>query len=116
MATGTGGSTTTTVLTSLIISGAQLPADVATIANLIFDDRVNLYPNNPTATLNAIPTAAQGPFPGAFVNGGYLYVPNRGILRTFPGDIVMVDTVSGWPILVSRTAAGIGGTVWAHSP
>jgi hypothetical protein len=112
MATGTGGTVANNSLTSLLIGGAQIPADVAAIANLIFDDRVNVYPNNPTAALNTIPTAAQGPFGGSFAQNGLLYIPNRGVLRTFPGDYVMVDAVSGWPILVSRTAIGIGGSVW----
>lgn len=112
MATGTGGTTTTTALTTLQFGATMLPADIATIANAIQDDRVNLYPNNPTAALNLLPTAAQGPVPGAWAATGLLYIPNRGILRAQPGDYVMVDTVSGWPILVSRTAIGIAGTLW----
>jgi hypothetical protein len=112
MATTTGGTTTTTALTSLIMTGAMLPADVATINNLVFDDRVNVYPNNPTAALNVIPAAAQNPAGGAFSQAGTLWVPNRGLLKVFPGDYVMVEAVSGWPILVSRTAIGVGGSVW----
>jgi hypothetical protein len=112
MATGTGGTNSAASLTSLLVGSAMAAADIATIANAIQDDRVNLYPNNPTSTLNTIPVAAQGPLPGAFAQTGLLYIPNRGILRCQPGDYVMVDTVSGWPILVSRTAIGIAGTVW----
>jgi hypothetical protein len=92
----------------------MLAADIATINNAIFDDRVNLYPNLPTAALNVIPASAQGAAQ-AFQQVGQLWIPNRGFLRVFPGDRVMVETVSGWPILVSRTAIGVGGTVWASS-
>ncbi len=110
MATGTGGTNANSSLTSLLVSSAMAAADIATIANDILDDRVNLPPNNPTSALNVIPSTQI--FPGAFAQTGLLYIPNRGILKCFPGDYVMVDTVSGWPILVSRTAIGIAGTVW----
>jgi hypothetical protein len=111
MATGTGGTNANNSLTSLQFTGAMATADIATIAEAIYDDRQNVYPNNPTSALNTI-VAAAIPYPGAFAQTGLLYIPNRGILKCQPGDYVMVDTVSGWPILVSRTAIGIGGTVW----
>lgn len=111
MATGTGGTNANNSLTSLQFTGRMLPADIAAIANAVYDDRQNVPPNNPTAALNVIAAAAI-PFPGAFAQTGLLHVPNRGILRCFPGDYAMVDPVSGWPILVSRTAIGIGGSVW----
>ncbi len=113
MATQLGGTTANNVLTSLQFTGAMDPADIAAIANAVWDDRQNVYPNNPTATLNTIAAAAK-PYPGAFQQNGYLFVPNRGVLRCQPGDYVMVDTTSGWPILVSRTAIGIGSSLW-HS-
>jgi hypothetical protein len=112
MATGTGGTNSNASLTSLLVGSAIAAADIATIQNAIYDDRVNVAPNLYTAALNTIPTAAQNPLGGAFSQQGLLYVPNRGILKCLPGDYVMVDTVSGWPILVSRTAIGIAGTVW----
>lgn len=113
MATGTGGTNASTSLTSLQMTGAMAAADIATIANAIFDDRMNLYPN-PTIPSGAVLTQPATPsiLPGAFAQNGQLFIPNRGVLRVFPGDYVMVDTVSGWPILVSRTAIGIAGTVW----
>ena len=111
MATTTGGTTTTTALTSLQFTGALLPADIATINNMIFDDRQNVYPNNPTGPLNVIAAAAQvNGF--SFAHTGLLSIPNRGVLRMQPGDYVMIDAVSGWPILVSRTAIGVAGSVW----
>ena len=52
-------------------------------------------------------------WPGAFMRGHLLYVPNRGVLRCFTGDYVMVDATTGWPILVSKYAIASGP--WAHS-
>jgi hypothetical protein len=50
---------------------------------------------------------------GGFVKEGILYVPNRGALTLFPGDIVAVDdeiTGSGQPILL--TAYGLSAGPW----
>jgi hypothetical protein len=52
--------------------------------------------------------------PGAF-NQQLLYVPNRGVLKVYQGDIIMVDNQSGWPVLISQAAAGIAGTAWSHT-
>lgn len=111
MATGTGGSNAATSLTSANFNGQMADADVATIANLILDDAANVYPDLPIAAI-ITPTTIR---PGSFARTGLLYIPNRGVLKVFPGDRVMVDTVSGWPILVSRTAIGIAGTVWSST-
>jgi hypothetical protein len=115
MALLTAGTNAATSLLALNYSAALSQADLAAFSALLFDDRVNVYPNIPTAALNPIPTAAQGPLNYPLGPGGRLVIPNRGFLRVFPGDYVMVDAASGWPILVSRTAMGVGGTVWAHS-
>jgi hypothetical protein len=41
-----------------------------------------------------------------------LFVPNRGVLRLFPGDVVAIDNLGGtnvgWPILVSADAIAHG--------
>ena len=52
-------------------------------------------------------------WPGAFSANGKLYIPNRGVLTMLPGDYVMVDATTGWPILVSKKAIASGP--WAHS-
>lgn len=98
MATITLGTTATTSLTALTFGGALSPADIATIANAILNDQVNGRPV----------------WPGAFAQVGLLYVPNRGILQCLPGDIVGVDAATGWPILVSKTAAA-SNPQWVHS-
>jgi len=51
-------------------------------------------------------------WPGAFMQNGILYVPNRGLLRVLPGDYVGVDA-NGWPILVSKFSIATGG--WTKS-
>ena len=108
MATGTGGTTASTSLVSIQFSGAMAAADIATIANDILDDKANLPPNSVVGSIITPVTI----FPGAFSPIGQLFVPNRGVLKIFPGDRVMVDTVSGWPVLVSRAAIGVGSAVW----
>lgn len=47
----------------------------------------------------------------AFSFNGLLYVPNRGVLKVLPGDVVATDN-TGWPILVSKAAIGYAGTEW----
>ncbi len=67
-------------------------ADVATLALKILDDQ-NV--NHPV-------------YPQAFSSNGILYVPNRGQLQILAGDVVAVDTTTGWPILVSKRAIASG--------
>ena len=102
MATKTGGTNANNSLTALQFSmGADmLPADIATLSEGIFDDQLGAFARM---------------VPGAFSQQGLLYVPNRGVLKVLPGDWVMLDANSGWPILVSGNVIGRGGTPWAHS-
>lgn len=99
MALLTGGTNASTSLSALKVNpGDPSPADVGTFANLIKNDQN---------------TNAPGPMPTAYSYNGMLFVPNRGVLRCLPGDYVMVDTTTGWPILVSANAIANGP--WAHS-
>ena len=50
--------------------------------------------------------------PGAFSFNGQLFIPNRGWLKLFPGDVIAVDPVSGWPILISSNALTAPGSQW----
>jgi hypothetical protein len=68
--------------------------DWGTINNSIYNDV--LTPKN------ALP-ATRPIFGGAFTKSGLLYIPNRGVLQTRPGDWVAVDPY-GWPILLSDKA------------
>lgn len=99
MATKTLGTNATTSLTAVSFLkgiGSLAPADVATIANSIKDDK------NP----------AQPVIPGSFVPSGLLFIPRRGVLQVFDGDFVGVDS-TGWPILLSANAAAAGP--WTHT-
>jgi hypothetical protein len=82
----------------MLFSPAAVVADTAAFNVLIKDDQNVAHPN----------------WPGAWIpTSGILYVPNRGKLRALPGDYVMVDSTTGWPILVSARAIAAGP--WAHS-
>lgn len=96
MSTVTLGTVGTTELTAKLWNAQINAADLATIQNSIKNDQNVAHPV----------------YPGAFTRNGYLFVPNRGILRCLPGDYVAFDD-TGWPILVS--AAAIAGTSWSHS-
>lgn len=109
MAIGTGGTSAATSLTALKVPGSwtrpdgtvvsitEVDADIATINQLLKDDQ----------NFNQ-PSPFGGPMWG-WSRNGMLYVPNRGWLRTLPGDTIMVDA-NGWPILVSQRS--IAGAPW----
>lgn len=116
MTIGTGGTSTThqsgtgsvTVLTSILQPGSfvtpagtvfsvtETDADIATFNQGIKDDQ------NPN-----LPAPGAGPMWG-WSRNGVLYVPNRGALRCLPGDLLMLDTTTGWPILISGRSAAAG--------
>ena len=109
MATRTAGTSTannngtgsTTILTAVPFpnlnnAGGTTQADIAAIQQAILDD-INV---------------AHPVWPGAFSNNGLLFVPNRGVLKIFPGDWVCVDN-RGWPILLSADTLANGN--WTHS-
>lgn len=97
MALLTGGTSASTSLSAMAFSPAQNVADMASVAAGIKDDLEVAHPI----------------WPGAFSRTGLLYIPNRGTLQMLPGDYVMFDTTTGWPILVSARAIASGP--WAHS-
>jgi hypothetical protein len=112
MGIGTGGTGTVTSLTALRVPGsfnppggqaalsfAETDADIATINQSIFDDFLNA-----SAPLIGSPM-------GGFSRNGQLYIPNRGWLKVFPGDVVMVDQ-NKWPILVSWRSIANTGAPW----
>ncbi len=87
-----GGTDAATSLKALLVSPAAVVADIASLQQLILDDQNVAHPI----------------WPGGFAANGVLYIPNRGILYTKPGDYVMVDETTGWPILVSAYAFASG--------
>ena len=42
---------------------------------------------------------------------GELVIPNRGIIKVLPGDVVAIDNL-GWPILVSGASIAYAGSEW----
>lgn len=90
MALRTFGTNATSTLSALQWLTSSPIADIALINNSIKN------PQNP----------AHPVMPGAFANNGFLFVPNRGILKLLPTDWVAL-TSTGFPILVdapSKTA------------
>jgi hypothetical protein len=118
MATTTSGTVAATTLTSLQWTPGSAVADIQSIAALIFSDGSPAMAggssqNNQSVSFNQ--AGSQGPWPGAFINNGKLYVPHRGWLQLLPNDWVAVDN-TGWPILLSKLSAGPGGSGnWRHS-
>lgn len=103
MATTLGGTAANNSLASLTFQrGGLAAADIATIAQAILDDQLGL-------TGAGVPARI---WREAFSLNGLLMVPNRGVLQILPGDVVMVDPASGWPILVSAKAIAVAGSVW----
>lgn len=120
MAIGTGGTTSQVILTALLApgsftnpgtgvvyppsggppTGVETDVDIATINQAIKDDFL------PT-TAPVIPYA---PSLGGYSRQGQLYIPNRGWLKVYPGDAIMVDGL-GWPILVSARSRA-NATYW----
>jgi len=101
MALKTAGSAATNTLTGLVFQSAgNSAADQASFANSIQNDA---FPAGSTAD-------AQGFFSP---NTGQLFIPNRGVLKVLPGDYILTDPATGWPILVSARA--IAGASWVHS-
>lgn len=91
MALVTVGTDATTTLTGLVWPGSI--ADVAALSLLIKDD---LTTGNPVAQISGV---------GGLNYEGILSVPNRGALKIYPGDVIAVDPVTGFPILISARAA-----------
>ena len=105
MTTATLGTAATTTLTALqYVPGAFLPADFATIAAGIKRDS-----HNPAT---GFLTGIQPPLGNPFTRAGILAIPERGIVKLFPGDYVAIDA-TGWPIILSARAAASAS--WVHT-
>lgn len=123
----TGSTHTNTTLDTLVSTGG------AALASIMFGDLVLGAGITPGTYVTALPTStsvtlsqaatASASIRAAFIrpgpetvngmsgNGSQLYVPNRGVLKVLPGDIVAIDN-TGWPILVSGAAIGYAGSQW----
>lgn len=99
MALLTGGTSASTSLNAWLVTRATGSAitNIALVNAGIKDD---LNPAHPR-------------WPQALSPSGLLFIPNRGTVQCLPGDYIMFDTTTGWPILVSSYAIASGP--WAHS-
>ena len=108
MATKTLGTNTTATLTALAVNPANAQADVATISQgILSDGLVGTFGAGLTSSF-----AKGAIYPGAWELDGMLYIPNRGVLKVFPGDWVGIDS-QGWPVLIS--ANSIANGPWTHN-
>ncbi|TSA41093.1 MAG: hypothetical protein D4R58_01870 [Betaproteobacteria bacterium] len=119
----TGATHTNTTLDTLVATGGAglasihvgdmvLAADVPPgtfVARLISSTSVQL---SAAATgSNSERVAFVRPQAPGLVTNGLLSIPNRGMLKVLPGDIIALDN-TGWPILVSKNAVGYAGSQW----
>jgi hypothetical protein len=103
------GTTAQTSLTSLVYSHGSSDEDIRAINALIQIDQP------PAGAANLGPAVAtSGIAIQRFSKAGLLYVPRRGVLQIMQGDYVAVDSVSGFPILVSALAASTS-PAWVHT-
>ena len=94
MALRTLGTNTTTSLPCLVFSGMLNAQDFGNLKNMI-------KANNP----NSVPLIQ----PEMLEQSGILKLPGgRGLVTAQPGDVIAIDPVSGWPILLSANAIAIG--------
>ena len=99
MATVSVGTTTNSILTGVVWHSNIAQADVRAINALILKD---LETRRPVADLDGS---------GGFVREGVLYVPSRGPLQLYDGDVVAVDRSKGGVILITALAAADAG-IW----
>ena len=111
-------------LTGVNPADNQFSADVGTINNLIRDDRAYVFPAFtgqagsqviPALTL-PLSQATAGLLSGGLSHAGVLHIPNRGMLKVLPGDVVVIGA-TGWPMLLSRVEAvyGAANAKWTFS-
>lgn len=124
MATRTMGTTAQTSLTAIqwahVSDGATsavgsllIPADLATMNALVKYDTPPSGGIGPFNDLGNPGAAMPGPF-SAIGQNGTLYIPRRGFLKIYEGDFIAIDTQTGWPILVSGSAAA-NNPAWVHT-
>ena len=100
MALLTGGTAATTTLKALLVGGAMG-------AGTALRD-IGAW----NALVKAQSAAAGQDQTTAFDLTGRLFLPGkRGVIQCLPGDYIMVDPTSGWPIVVSSYAITGGGFV-----
>lgn len=114
---GTAGTTTLTAIPWPDLTSITAAADVAAINALILDDVPLLYLSGNAGTSTNQNTTQQGAKQNLMPTAlglGQLFIPNRGILKVYPGDWIGVDGF-GFPVLISGRSIGTSTASWAHS-
>lgn len=97
-----------TFVTATAASGAQITISNAATTSSASTPLAFVRESNPVGV------AGGGLFPQTIMSMGTLYIPGRGELRVFPGDVVAIDN-TGWPILVSANSISYGGSQWTFT-
>jgi hypothetical protein len=117
----TAGTNTTTSLSAFIVgvddsfptalnpSGAGSALDVAYVAamnNAIKNDPVakGVYGLSAASPYTTDVGSQRLPYGQAYMRGGQLFIPKRGILQLKMGDVILWDTTTGWPFVLSADA------------
>lgn len=122
----TGSTHTNTTLDTLVaISGAPLSqiqvGDLVLGVGVVPGTFVAAIPSASSVTLSQAATASASvriaivrlgmTFSGDLSRDGRLFVPNRGVLKVLPGDIIALDNI-GFPYLIPANAIGYAGSLW----
>lgn len=106
----TTSSTTGVVAVGMAVIGAGVATGTVIVSFGTGTGGNGTYNLNISQSVGSEAMNAGAPYPpslGGFSRNGMLYVPNRGFLKVFPGDLVLVDP-QGWPILVSARSIQLG--------
>lgn len=112
---GTGGGPLASILVGALVLGINIPPGTFVIAK----------PTATSVTLSAAATDSVASKRIGFINApsppgnefnfnGTLLIPNRGLVKVLPGDVVAIDN-TGWPILVSAASLAYAGTQWTRT-
>lgn len=130
---GTGSTHTNTTLDTLVAGSGSAPLTQIDVGDIVIGAGippgtfVASVTSGTAVVLSAAATATAagvnlaiihpnlGP-DGAIDKYGMLTLPGgRGRVRLYPGDILAVDLVTGWPIVVSAAAIAATGSLWSKA-
>ncbi len=109
MALHTLGTSSTTALKALIWQPAGMSfTDASALA-------AYMKPDDNTGSSGIVTGQQNGWFGANGFNGGFLHLPRgRGLIKLVPGDVVAVDTQTGFPFVISTLAAN-SNPAWVYT-
>lgn len=117
LAAGSGSPALTQIAVGDIVIGAGIPP--GTFVASITSGTAVVLSAAATTTVTGLNLAIAHPSQGSGLGiskYGILTLPGgRGTVRLYPGDIVAVDLVTGWPIVVSAAAIAATGSLWSKA-